>query len=104
MTTYIYRNGRLVDKSQANDEPKLWRTSIISDIMEPTKHMASGRVIDSKARFRAETKATGCVEIGTEQIRPRAKVTLDKSQRRDAIRKSIYMLRNGYKPQFATED
>ncbi len=104
MTTYVYRNGKLVDKSQAYGEPKLWKTGIISDIMEPTKHMASGRLIDSKARFRAETKATGCIELGSEPIKPRAPVKLDKSQRRDAIRKSIYMLRNGYRPQFASED
>lgn len=104
MTTYVYRNGRLVDKSQSYNEPKLWKTGIISDIMEPTKHMASGRVIDSKARFRAETKATGCIEVGTEPIRPRTPVRLDKSQRKEAIRKAFYMVRNGYKPQFATED
>jgi hypothetical protein len=104
MTTYVYRNGRLVDKSQAYDEPKLWKTGIISDIMEPTKHMASGRVIDSKARFRAETKATGCIEIGDQPIRPRIPVRLDKSQRKEAVRKAFYMVRNGYKPQFATED
>ncbi len=104
MITYVYRNGRLVNKSQDYCEPKVWKTGIISDIMEPTKHMASGRVIDSKARFRAETKATNCIEIGDQPIRPRAPVRLDKSQRKDAIRKAFYMVRNGYKPQFATED
>ncbi len=104
MTTYVYRRGKLVNKSQAYNESKLWKTGIISDIMEPTKHMASGRMIDSKAKFRAETKATCCIEIGSEPIRPRQPVRLDKAQRKDAIRKSIYMLRNGYRPQFASED
>jgi hypothetical protein len=95
----------LIDKSQAYDEPKLWKTGIISDIMEPTKHMASGRMIDSKAKFRAETKATNCVELGNDPIRPRQQIKLDRGQRKEALRKSIYMLRNGYKlPQFASED
>ncbi len=104
MTIYIYRNGRLIDKSQVYGEPKLWRTGIISDIMEPIKHMASGRVIDSKAKFRAETKATGCIELGNEPVRSRAPIKLDKAQRKEAIRKSIYMLRNGYRPEFARDE
>ena len=67
---------------------------IISDTIQPTKHMASGRVIDSKAKFRAETRATGCVELGNEQIKPRQKIELDRGERREAIRKTIYDLRN----------
>lgn len=67
---------------------------VISDTMVPTKHMASGQVIDSKAKFRAETRATGCVELGNEPIRPRAPVLLDKGQRREAIQKAVYHLRN----------
>jgi hypothetical protein len=68
---------------------------VISDTMEPTKHMASGRLIDSKAKFRAETKATGCVELGNEPIRQRAPVRLDKRERREAIQKAMYQLRQG---------
>jgi hypothetical protein len=105
MTTYVYRNGNLIDKSQAYDEPKLWKTSVISDSMAPTKHHGTGRIHDSKAKFRADTKAIGGVEIGNEPIRPRQRIPLDRGQRREALRKSIYMLKNGYKlPQFASDD
>ena len=67
---------------------------VISDTMAPTRHMASGRILDSKAKFRAETRALGCVEIGNEAIKPRKPIKLDGGQRREAIRKSIYELRN----------
>ena len=68
---------------------------VISDTMSPTKHMATGQIFDSKAKFRATTRATGCVEIGSESIKPRAPIKLDGGKRREAIRKSIYELRNG---------
>ncbi len=68
--------------------------SVISDTMAPLRHMGTGRVIDSKAKFRADTKASGCVEIGNEQVKPRAPIKLDSGQRRETIRKVIYDLRN----------
>lgn len=67
---------------------------VISDSMQPMRHMATGRTIDSKARFRAETKASGCIEIGNEPIRARAPIKLDRRQRREDIQRSIYHLRN----------
>lgn len=67
---------------------------VISDAMEPTKHMASGRMIDSKANFRRETKVTGCVEIGNEPIKPRRPIVLDRRERREAIQRTVHQLRN----------
>ncbi len=67
---------------------------VISDTMEPLRHMGTGKVLDSKAKFRAETRASGCVELGNEPIKPRAPVKLDRGKRRDDIRKTIYDLRN----------
>lgn len=68
---------------------------VISDTMPATKHMGTGRIHDSKARFRADTKASGCVELGNESIKPRAPIKLDSGKRREAIQKSIHQLRNG---------
>ncbi len=67
---------------------------VISDTMIPTKHMATGRVIDSKAKFRAETRASGCIEIGNEAVKARKSIPLDRGKRRDDIKKAIYDLRN----------
>lgn len=68
---------------------------IISDTMIPLKHMGTGQVIDSKAKYRQATRASGCIELGNEPIKPRVPVKLDSGQRREAIRKTIYDLRNG---------
>lgn len=68
--------------------------NVISDNMDPTKHMGTGEILDSKAKFRRATKASGCVEIGNEPIKPRAPIKLSSEQRREAIRKAIYDLRN----------
>ena len=94
MTVYVYRDGKIVPRTH---EAKPWSVMVISDTMEPAKHMGTGRVLDSKSRFRADTKASGCVEIGNEPIRPRSKIMLDRSQRRDDIRRAVYNLRNGIK-------
>src|SRR5690242_6118129 len=95
---YIYRNGKVVEADSAGPIGKPWVTGVISDTMAPAKHHATGKIHDSKARFRADTRATGCVEIGNEPIRPRAPIRLDKRERKEAIRKSIYDLRNGHRP------
>lgn len=67
---------------------------VISDTMEPLKHHGTGKVIDSKRAFSAETRAAGMVELGNEPIRPRAPIKLDKRQRVDDIRRTIYELKN----------
>ena len=98
MTTYVFRNGKLVDKYRAtplkrgNTAP-----NVISDIMPETRHMASGRYHTSKAAFRRETKAYGCVEVGNDPAitRPRKPIPLSREKRRDDIRRTIYNLRNG---------
>lgn len=68
---------------------------IISDVMEPTKHHGTGRMIGSKRAFSAETRRAGMVEMGNEVPKPRKAIPLNKGQRREEIRKVIYELRNG---------
>ena len=71
---------------------------VISDTMDPTRHMANGKTYDSKQAFRAATKAAGCVEFGNEVptlLKPRKPIPLDRGKRRDDIRRTIYDLRNG---------
>ena len=97
MSRYVYRNGKVIHIEDAGEETRPWVTGVISDHMEPAKHHGTGRIHDSKAKFRAETKATGCIEIGNEPIRPRKHIPLDKAQRRDDIRRTVYNLRNGIK-------
>jgi hypothetical protein len=68
--------------------------NVISDNMEPIMHHGTGRMISSKREFSRETREAGMVEIGTEPIRDRKPIKLDKRERVDSIRKAIYKLRN----------
>lgn len=98
MPTFVFRDGVLVEKGlapplvQANAAP-----NVISDIMTETRHMATGRYHTSKSAFRAETKATGCIEVGNDPAltRPRKPIPLSREKRREDIRRTIYELRNG---------
>ena len=71
---------------------------VISDEMDPTRHMADGNYYTSKAKFREATRAAGCVEVGNEVstvLKPRSPVPLDRGKRREDIKRVIYDLRNG---------
>lgn len=99
MTTFVHRNGQLVDKRYAppKDVKHGSAAFVISDEMAETRHMADGKHYTSKVKFRQATRAAGCVEVGTETstlLKPRKPIQLDGAQRREAIHKAIYQLRN----------
>jgi hypothetical protein len=98
MTTYVYRNGELVEKEKAEPLPGYATFSYISDHMDPLFHHAAMRRIDSKSEFRQETKNHGCVEVGNTPNYGAKRLftpTLDKRQRREDIQKTVYHLKNG---------
>lgn len=96
MTTYVLRDGKLIEKSLAPSiEVHARSPYYIPDSMEPTVHMATGRVFTSKAKFRAETRAANCIEVGSEKIKPRQPIKLDKRERVEHIKHAIHDLRNG---------
>lgn len=69
-----------------------------TDEMPPTRHMVNGKYYTSKKKFRDETKARGCIEVGNETstlLKRRTPKVPDKRQRREDIKKSIYELKNG---------
>lgn len=68
---------------------------VISDNMDALKHHATGEIMTSKRAFSKATRAAGCVELGNEAIKPRAPIKLDRGQRREDIKRTIYELRNG---------
>lgn len=105
MTIYLYRpkhpnadeNGMVPLSIAGPKYESRAAPGVISDTMEPLKHHGTGRILDSKSAFRQDTKSVGAVETGNEPIRPRKPIALDRGQRREAIRHSIYNLRNGIK-------
>lgn len=72
-------------------------TYVISDTMDALRHMATGEMIDSKSKFRAATRAAGCVEVGNDPMltKERKPVSLNRGKRREDIKRTIYELRNG---------
>ena len=101
MTTYVYRDGKLIEKSLAEPLISIGSAfSYISDHMDPLLHHAAMRIIDSKSEFRKETKAHGCVEVGTDSNYGTKRLfvpKLDKRQRIEDIKRTIYELKNGRK-------
>ncbi len=99
MPTFVYRNGKLVDKRYAPPKEGKHGSAayVISDEMPPTRHMADGKHYTSKVKFRQATRDAGCVEVGTETkaiLTPRKPIELDRGQRREAIQQTIHQLRN----------
>jgi hypothetical protein len=90
-------NG-MIERSQLYEYEPGAAPYVITDEMEPLRHMADNRMFTSKAKFRANTKAHGCYEIGNETetlLKPRKRVELDRRQRRDDIKRAIWEVRNG---------
>jgi hypothetical protein len=51
-------------------DPRLY---VISDTMSPVRHMATGRIHDSKSEFRKDTRYSGCEEVGNDPAAKREK-------------------------------
>ncbi len=98
MTTYVLRNGKLVEKYSADPRATGGNAPyVISDTMESTWHPASGKRFSSKSGFRQHTRDMGCIEVGNSiPKRPqRSPIKLDKRGRIEDIKRTIYNLQNG---------
>lgn len=87
--TLVYRpnhpqansNG-LVPRSIAGPRiEKQSATYVISDTMPHMKHPGTGEMIDSKSKFRDATRASGCVEVGTDSAASRPRPRFEVSER-----------------------
>lgn len=60
---------------------------VITDEMPATKHMADGEFYTSKRKFRAVTRAHGCVEVGNDpaMFRPKLKPKVDRQAIKGAV-------------------
>ena len=64
---------------------------VISDTMDHIKHPGTGAMIDSKAKFREHTRASGCVEVGTDAAasRPRPRFQVSERDIVNDVKRSI---------------
>lgn len=94
--TYVMRNGKFVSKRLASPMVKADTAAmVISDTMTATWHHADCKYHDSKAKFRAATKAHGCIEVGTEKMTPRKPPPETPIERyREQVQRAIYECEN----------
>ena len=91
--TWVYRNGRLVEKGGPEDVRPMPQRSdlpmpmLISDDMPAAEHV-DGRFYTSKAAFRQVTRAHGLTEVGTEKLN-RPKPKMSKAQREQGINQAV---------------
>lgn len=101
MTTYVIRDGKLVDRDEAEPlHPSGPATYFQQDTMDALFHPATGEMVDSKSKFRKITRANGCIEVGDQKDYGQRRTfvpKLDRRQRIDDIKRTIYNLRNGIK-------
>lgn len=71
MTTYVMRDGRLVEKHLAAPLSADPRVHVIGDVMPAMRHPITGALMDSKSEFRKVTRAHGCIEVGNDTFAPR---------------------------------
>lgn len=70
MTTYVFRNGKVVQKSRAKALNAGFY--VMSDNLGGMLlHPVTGKHTDSKSSFRQMTRDTGHIEVGTERFKPR---------------------------------
>ena len=90
MTTWVYRNGKLVDKATAPPRDSGPIRGVISDTMSAMRHPITQKMMDSKSQFRATTRAHGCVEVGTDTLRDTRKLDgFDSNARKADIAQAI---------------
>lgn len=100
MTTYVLRNGKLVEKSRA---PPKSGAFVVSDYLgAQLEHhgYSDGRRTDSKSTFRRWTKEAGLVEKGNDREKPRP--LREPDIRRD-VAQALEMVKNGYRPNIQRE-
>lgn len=92
MTRYIWWHGAWVDVARETPTPRI---AIISDGMDPLRHPVSGQILDSKSRFRAATRDSGCVELGNDAPMVTKRPGIDRKALRNDIRQAISELEAG---------
>lgn len=104
-TTYIYRDGKLVDKRFAPRLPPkrshLTAPYIRSDGMDAIVSQADGRSYDSKSAYERSVRAAGCEIVGNDSslFREPAEPTFHAEGVEQSVSTAIDQLEAGYRPE-----
>jgi len=88
--TVIFRISHAVEPA-FHKRSILGAPMVIADEMPPTQHMADGGTYTSKRKFRAVTRAHGCVEVGNDpaMLRPKPEPKPDRQAVKAAVGKAF---------------
>jgi len=120
MTSYLYKPGHLLANKRGmvekgdyyqylymiTDDKRMMignqpvTIHYIADEMPATRHMCNAKIYTSKKKYRNETRAYGCVEVGNnfeglKRTSNRYKKEREKKQRRHDVRRAVWELKNG---------
>ena len=84
MTTYVWKNGKMVEKRAPKKAPSL---QIIPDI-QPYKSMIDGSMVTSRSRHRTMLRDNNCIEVGNEKMET-TYAPPDREGRRKVLREQL---------------
>jgi hypothetical protein len=84
MTTYVWKNGKMVEKRAQKTAPAL---QIIPDI-QPYKSMIDGSMVTSRSRHRTMLRDNNCIEVGNEKMET-TYAPPDREGRRKVLREQL---------------
>lgn len=84
MTTYVWKNGKMVEKKPEKKAPAL---QIIPDI-QPYKSMIDGSMVTSRSRHRTMLRDNNCIEVGNEKMET-TYAPPDREGRRKVLREQL---------------
>ena len=84
--TYVYVDGKLVEKGSDAHLDKLYGPYVMPDIA-PYKSMIDGSMITSRSIHRDHLKSHGCIEVGNEKMETVKPVMKD--NRREVLRQQL---------------
>jgi hypothetical protein len=94
---YVWNGETFVDVTGwVRPKPKF--PAIHRDNMDALVHPATGKVFDSKSRFREVTKAHGLTEVGNDYRNNQKPSVEPKDARKKVIAEAITALEQGYTP------
>ena len=84
MTTYVWKNGKMVEKRAQKKAPEL---QIIYDI-QPYKSMIDGSMVTSRSKHRTLLRDHNCIEVGNEKMET-TYAPPDREGRRKVLREQL---------------
>ncbi len=84
-TTYIVRDGKLIEK---RDTARVSTSPMIMRDIQPYKSMIDGSTIQSRSRHRDHLRAHGCIEVGNEKMETKLAAP-SSEQRRQVLRQQV---------------